>query len=82
MKHARILLVCMAVLVWCLPSYAQGTKTFPIGAFWPMTGPQAYYGRVMSRGAMTAIDQINAAGGVAGHKMDLIITDWASCSGV
>ena len=76
MKHVRILFVCMVVLAWCLPTYAQGTKTFPVGAFWPMTGPQAYYGRVMSRGALTAIDQINGAGGVAGYKMNLIITDF------
>jgi len=32
-------------------AYAAGEKTFPIGAFWPMTGPQAYYRRVMSRGS-------------------------------
>ncbi len=75
MRNLKILLVCVAVLAWCLPAYGQ-TKTFPVGAFLPMTGPQAYYGRVMSRGAQTAIDQINAAGGVAGYKMDLIVTDF------
>jgi branched-chain amino acid transport system substrate-binding protein len=51
-------------------------ETFPIGAFWPMTGPQAYYGRVMSRGALTAMEQINGTGGVEKHKLDLIITDY------
>ncbi len=76
MKQVKIFLVCVAVWAWSLPAYAQSSKTFPIGAFWPMTGPQAYYGRVMSRGAMTAIDQINGAGGVAGYKMDLIVTDF------
>lgn len=55
---------------------AFAEKTFPIGAYWPMTGPQAYYGRVMSRGALTAIDQINAAGGVEGYTFKLVITDF------
>jgi branched-chain amino acid transport system substrate-binding protein len=76
MRGVKILLVCVAVLAWSLPAYGQATKTFPVGAFLPMTGPQAYYGRVMSRGAQTAIDQINAAGGVEGYKMDLIVTDF------
>ncbi|HXZ34661.1 MAG TPA: ABC transporter substrate-binding protein, partial [Thermodesulfobacteriota bacterium] len=55
-------------------AFAQ--KTYPIGAFWPMTGPQAYYGRVMSRGALTGIDQINESGGVEGYQFKLIITDY------
>jgi len=76
MKQVKILLVGVAVLACCLPVCPAGAKEFPIGAFWPMTGPQAYYGRVMSRGALTAIDQINGAGGVAGYQMNLIITDF------
>jgi branched-chain amino acid transport system substrate-binding protein len=76
MKQAKFLLVMVALLAWALPAYAASDKTFPIGAFLPMTGPQAYYGRVMSRGALTAIDQINAAGGVEGYKMNLVITDF------
>ena len=42
----------------------------------PMTGPQAYYGRVMSHGALIGIDQINEAGGVEGYPFKLIITDY------
>ncbi len=41
-----------------------------------MTGPQAYYGRVMSQGAMTAIQQVNDAGGVEGYKFDMVISDF------
>ncbi|MDM8525172.1 ABC transporter substrate-binding protein [Desulfococcaceae bacterium HSG8] len=51
-------------------------KTFPIGALFPMTGPQAYYGRVMSRGALIGVDHVNAAGGVEGYKLRLVITDF------
>jgi len=78
MKSKKKIIVLFAVLVlmavFCTEGFAE--KTFPIGAYWPMTGPQAYYGRVMSRGALTAVDQINAAGGVEGYKFKLVITDF------
>jgi branched-chain amino acid transport system substrate-binding protein len=67
----------VAILLGALlgtPAFAE--KKYPIGAFWPMTGPQAYYGRVMSHGALTAIEHINGAGGVEGYSLDLIITDF------
>ena len=78
MKFSKKHLILLAVLILsCMFTFeAFAEKTFPIGAYWPMTGPQAYYGRVMSRGALTAIDQINAAGGVEGYKLKLVITDF------
>jgi branched-chain amino acid transport system substrate-binding protein len=41
-----------------------------------MTGSGAHIGRVMSQGALTAIDQINEGGGIKGYKFKLIITDF------
>jgi branched-chain amino acid transport system substrate-binding protein len=76
-KKNAVLVILAALSLGCLfvdPAWAQ--KKYPVGAFWPMTGPQAYYGRVMSHGALTGIDQINAEGGVEGHKLELIITDF------
>jgi branched-chain amino acid transport system substrate-binding protein len=69
----------VAVLLVSIFSFshdALAQKTYPIGAFWPMTGPQAYYGRVMSHGALIGIDQINEAGGMEGYQFKLIITDY------
>ena len=43
-----------------------------------MTGAGSFYGRVMSHGAMTAVDEINAAGGVEGYKLELVIEDHKS----
>jgi len=51
-------------------------KTFPVGALFPMTGPQAFYGRAMSRGAQMAVHHLNSSGGVEGYKLKLIITDF------
>ncbi len=41
-----------------------------------MSGPQARYGKVMSRGAQMAIDHLNASGGVDGYMLKLEITDF------
>ncbi|HHC24465.1 MAG TPA: amino acid ABC transporter substrate-binding protein [Desulfobacterales bacterium] len=77
MKNFRMLFACFTVFVLSsAPSYGAEMKMFPIGALFPMTGPQAYYGRVMSRGALIGIDHINAAGGVEGYKFKLVITDF------
>ena len=51
MKSRKSLLIFFGILVSLgLFTWQAAAETFPIGAFWPMTGPQAYYGRVMSRG--------------------------------
>lgn len=83
MKIAKVLLTSLVVIFisLCLFSgeiYAttEKLKSFPVGALWPMTGPFSYYGRIMSHGAMTAIDQINGAGGIKGYGLNLIITDF------
>ncbi len=73
-KHLFYLFVSILSCMFAVEAFAE--KTFPIGAYWPMTGPQAYYGRVMSRGALTAVDQINEAGGVEGYTFKLVITDF------
>ncbi|MDM8525175.1 ABC transporter substrate-binding protein [Desulfococcaceae bacterium HSG8] len=73
----KICFVCAMVIIFLTaPSHGAESRTFPVGALFPMTGPQAYYGRVMSRGARVAIDQINDAGGVEGYKLKLKITDF------
>jgi branched-chain amino acid transport system substrate-binding protein len=76
MKSVKYVLVCLVVLACCLSAADGFAKSYPIGAFFPMTGSQAYYGRIFSHGPMTAVDQINKAGGVEGYSFDLIITDF------
>ena len=75
-------LVASLLAIGCAKEVAPGEgetkelKTFLVGAFWPMTGAQGYYGGCFSRGAITAIDEINAAGGASGYKLDLRIIDY------
>lgn len=75
MQRGFIFIVATAVLISVFPLSAIG-KTFPVGSFFAMTGSGAHIGRAMSQGAITAVDQLNAAGGVEGYDFKLIITDF------
>lgn len=49
-----------------------------IGAILPLTGSGASYGVWMKGGAEIAAEEINAAGGIAGHKLEVIYEDHAA----
>ena len=58
------------------PSSSGGSKsTITVGSASPITGPYAGDGQQMVRGQELAIEQINAAGGVAGHPLELVKID-------
>jgi len=66
-------LCCAAALIVGCGKPAADTE--PIGAVLSLTGSQAFYGTEARDGALLAIDQINAAGGLLGKKLALIIED-------
>ena len=49
--------------------------TFKIGGIGPLTGDAASYGISVKQGAQVAVDEINAAGGVNGMKLELLFED-------
>lgn len=57
-----------------LPAYAQD-KIAKIGVLAPLTGGAAADGNEMVNGAKLAVDEINAAGGVAGYKLEVVVGD-------
>ena len=59
------------------PAAAQGTP-IKIGAILPLTGSGASYGVWMKGGAEMAAEDINAAGGIGGHKLEIIYEDHAA----
>jgi branched-chain amino acid transport system substrate-binding protein len=71
----------VAVLLGVLPASAQEdspgvTKdTITIGAFGPMTGPSYLYGKLFYNGVETVFDEINAAGGINGRKVQILRED-------
>src|SRR6266699_1568064 len=56
----------------------SGGGVISIGASVPLSGDYTVYGQDYVRGATVAIDQINAAGGVNGHKLKLAREDDAA----
>jgi len=54
---------------------AYAADTIKIGIPQPMTGPSTQYGDQIQAGALTAIDAINAAGGVKGKKLEAVLID-------
>ena len=60
---------------------AQGGKQTPfrIGVMESLTGPGETYGNVAVRAKQMAVDEINAAGGIEGRLLELIVED-SQCS--
>ena len=76
MKNLGALLLIGAALLASAAS-AQQVKGEPyrIGLILPMTGTTADYGADFDRGATLAEEEINAAGGIAGHPLQLVHGD-------
>ena len=66
-------LCCAASLAFA--SGSQDANTVTIGAIFPLSGPVAYYGNESRDGALLAIEELNAAGGLVGKKLALLSED-------
>jgi branched-chain amino acid transport system substrate-binding protein len=68
-----------AVLICAVSVFAAGgrqdSNTVAIGAVFPLSGQVAFYGTESRDGALLAIDEINAAGGLLGKQLVLISED-------
>lgn len=68
-------ILCLILLAsTTLGVYAQ-SKTVKIGVFAPLSGSMAVAGQRQNDGIRFAADEINAAGGVLGHKLEFIFED-------
>ena len=56
-------------------SVGSAQETIKIGMTVPMTGPVAEIGFLQTEGAKLAVEKVNAAGGINGRKLELIIED-------
>ncbi|HTP37815.1 MAG TPA: branched-chain amino acid ABC transporter substrate-binding protein [Methyloceanibacter sp.] len=78
MKRFAGLLAALALAVLmaaCGDGGGKGSDTIPIAVVGPVTGQYASFGAQMTNGGQMAVDDINAAGGVLGKKLDLDIGD-------
>ena len=56
-------------------SEASSDKGFKIGGIGPVTGAAAVYGLAVKNGAQTAVDEINADGGINGYQIEFNFQD-------
>ncbi|MDO5410172.1 MAG: ABC transporter substrate-binding protein [Lachnospiraceae bacterium] len=54
---------------------SSGEEVFKIGGIGPITGANASYGLGVKNGAQIAVDEINAAGGINGYKVEYKFED-------
>jgi len=73
MGKKMVLMVIIGLMAFWWGAGAQ--EKIVIGMNLPMTGPLASAGIDAARGAQMAVDELNRAGGVLGHRLELIIED-------
>jgi branched-chain amino acid transport system substrate-binding protein len=76
MKKALFLTGLVFMVVFCFAlssSFAQ--DTIKVGIVLPLTGSEASFGEIEKRSFDLALEEINAAGGVKGKKLEFIIED-------
>ncbi len=56
-------------------SQASAGETFKIGVIGPLTGGGAAYGNAVNNSAILAAEEINAAGGINGYKVEILSQD-------
>jgi branched-chain amino acid transport system substrate-binding protein len=74
----RYILPLLLIVILLLPAACAPTgagSTIKIGLEAPLTGDYAYEGQGFQRSVQLLVDQTNAAGGINGQKVELIVDD-------
>ena len=74
MSRKVVSLLALAVIL-ASPVFAADTNTIKIGAILAVTGPAANLGLPESRTLQMLVDDANAAGGIAGRRIELTMKD-------
>lgn len=77
MRRMRVFLMVVSLLIG-LAAAGAAAETIKIGALMSLTGALGPYGPAIANGAQLAVDQINAAGGVLGKQLELVVRDDAT----
>ena len=79
MKTARFLFAALLMATACHPDReaqtTAATGDIPIGVYGALTGDQASFGTATVNGVKLAAEEINAAGGINGRKIRLVVED-------
>ncbi len=74
-RRAALLSAAAALPVFGIAGRARAEDTVKIGVVSPVTGPVAEPGRIQLNSARLAVEKANAAGGILGRKIELIVED-------
>lgn len=77
-RKSQLLSFCAAVAItaaFSTQSQAQSNEPIKVGVVTPLSGTYAPIGKQVRWGAELAVKEINAAGGVAGRKFELLFED-------
>ena len=77
--HAH--LSCFCLLFLLAAGVVRATEPIRLGFFMSMTGRDASFGEASVKGARLAVEELNAAGGVLGRPIELIVEDNRSIAG-
>ncbi len=77
---AVISIIVVSLMVFSFGCAKKEEKEIKIGAVLPLTGSAAVWGENSKMGLEIALDEVNAAGGVKGKKINLIFEDSQSDS--
>lgn len=65
----------LAAALCAAPGLVQAQATFRIGALNPVTGAGSPYGPGMQKAILLAVEEVNAAGGAGGRKLEVFTED-------
>jgi branched-chain amino acid transport system substrate-binding protein len=65
----------IGLLISCAEKPAEPKKAYKVGALFSVTGRTSFLGDPEKKTAEMVAEQINAAGGINGHKLELIVYD-------
>jgi len=67
--------IITGIFLCCFITTARAAEPYKIGAVFAVTGPAAYLGEPEKNTVKMVEQEINAAGGINGHKIEIIVED-------
>jgi len=74
-KYIVLVVVAIWAVAFALPAMVSAADTIKVGIVLPLTGSQAAFGEIEKLSFDLALEEINAAGGVNGKKLEFLMED-------
>lgn len=82
LRSVRIIVAAFAIVFMPLLYEAFAQDTIKVGVILPLTGPHTGFGDIERHSCQMALEEINAAGGINGKKLELVFGDEAGSPSV